>query len=530
MTVAALTLFCVLVTQPEPAGARAQHLLGPRATAVTSSSSGALSLALDTLPDTTALAVVLASPARMAALEAAWEELSALASLPGGPIPDLILARSFGAEPAGLLHTLRWGAIGLDAKSPLIVVPGIGAAPSLLRAGIADRKLLDQWLEALPGHERLQRRDEAPLEIIAEDTACAIVGASLFCQRGSSPGPDPLADLKRWAELPSRRLAHVRPVATVAQALGSSMDVYAILRPGLLAPALERQALERASNAATFKGPAAHREAVLEARRLAQRWGTWAGSIQATAVGARMVDGHLESRAELELDDRLAAALADTVGTEPIAPGIARWASTPALARAVLRADRAMLADALHSLGFSISPEALGGSAALLVLGLDTECEAARSAHTSLRGALPAVIPTALAFGLGPSGVGAGQESVAAYHGSKEPKAADAHVEGQTLFFASGPGGISAAVRRLNGGTARAALASGVFFDGSVDLAAVAAALDAGDIDGGTRPELRSFSETYRRLRPFLDRFRVLELSAESEARGHRVRIRATGY
>lgn len=524
MTVTALTLMGLLLSQPEPAGARQERPLSRAGIAVTTTSSSALSEALDSLPDSTAAAIIIAAPLRLGPLEALWEELAAGVQVASAPLVDELLVRSFGADPPALFRPLKWASIGLDGRAPLIVIPGFGRSPSLFRARIADRARLDAWLAERP-HERIRRGDEPAVELLGEGLACLISGRALYCQRGSSAGPNPLAEVLRWAEQPSRRLSHLKAVTQVAERVGGAMDAWAVVQPALLAPTMVQASLDRAAQEATFKGPAAKNTAVLEARRTAQRWASWAGSIQAVATGVRLREGRLETAVELELDDRLAGTLEDAVGRSEHATNIERWASTPALARAYVHLDRTIIADGLRAIGLELPGEALGGTAALLLLGVDTECPLARSEAPPELHTWPAVLPLALAIGLsGRAQPGNVERAMGAYNERRPERALEVRLEGDALLFASGPGGVAAATRRFGKGAARGRDRPGTFADASIDLAAVGAALNAANLEAA-RPELRSLNARYQRLRPALERFRLLELRARAEGAGHRLRV-----
>lgn len=526
MTVTALTLMGLLLSQPEPAGARQERPLNRAGIAVTTTSSSALSEALDSLPDNTAAAIIIAAPLRLGPLEALWEELAAGAAVASAPLVDELLVRTFGADPPALLRPLKWASIGLDGSAPLIVVPGFGRSPSLFRARIGDRTRLDAWLSQLP-HDRIRRGEESTVELLGEGLACVISGRALYCQRGSSGGANPLAEVLRWAEQPSRRLSHVKAVSQVAERVGGAMDAWAIVQPGLLAPSLVQASMDRAAQEAAFKGPAAKNAAMTEARRTAQRWATWAGSIQAIATGARLRAGQLETAVEAELDDRLAATVEDAVGRSEHATAIERWASTPALARAFVHLDRTIIADGLRAIGLELPAEAVGGTAALLLLGVDAECPLARSEAPPELHTWPAVLPLALAIGLSSRAQPANVElAMGAYNRQRRERALEVHLEGDALLFASGPGGLAAATRRFGKGAVRGRDRPGTFADASIDLAAVGAALSAANLESA-RPELRSLNARYQRLRPALERFRVLELRARAEGAGHRLRVEA---
>lgn len=259
----------------------------------------------------------------------------------------------------------------------------------------------------------------------------------------------------------------------------------------------------------------------------------WLEETRLVVLGLDLDRGRVRGKLHAFLERPAAERLSGLVASElPDTPLVA-WSNTPALSRLLLRLQPAAASRVFAWLGLDLPAAAVDGSFAALLLGVDTECRAARSSAQDPRARL-FYLPLAAAVGLAGS-LSADRLVLAApeegppplFSGVRFRVGADArtlHAEhlgsplevrllDQVALMGTGHGAAAAAERRWTAPAAPRAESSG-FMELSVDLAAVRAALAAARLEGASNQELKRLRAAEQRIDLWLGDMRRIELRA----------------
>ena len=519
--------------QPQPASI---HTASKPPPAIARTSTTALDAALEMLPEHTAFALVIPDPRGLhARLSQATEGIAPLLEEWAPDRLEARVRRAMALEDDG-------PAAGIDPRKPLILVPGFSGAPDLVRLTLSSVTRFEAWARTRGPAGAIAPWNDGPVYAIAATDgtpmACAPRGDGVWCQLGAAEGPDPLLELRRMIDVPSRRLAHVEGMERAAIRLRADADAYVVARPTALGELAARAHYERARRASPFSQRRGTDEDDL--RRDASPWVARAALVNGAAAALTVGNRAIESEVELVLSARGAALVramtADVGRSDPLSA----WARTPALAHLVVRLDPAFSAEILRSMDVTLPPDILSGTLAAMALGIDTECGAAKAAKAGWAASWPFVFPMAGAIGLA-GGRPLDRDRLMNALGVARDKKHDGDddvlfrartsggpIEGRlvsgALLVGTGPGSGAAARRRWSAGT-DATPSTGAFIEAEASLPAIAAALASGSYEHDTRPELRRLDALMRALRPWSQRYPRVRLEAKSIDSGARVRV-----
>ena len=540
LSLALLTLWPTLAAQLPPAQARA---LGPvRAPTTTSSGSAVraeLQAALDELPDETGLAVVVPDPAGVA------ERLAAATHGLEDVLPEWSAEHLLPRVRRSLM--LSEGVAGVDPRGRVTVVLGLGDVPDVVRLPLADPARFAAWIREQSGGRPIATWGEDEVHAVGGEpsrrAACVVRDGAGWCQLGPSAGADPLTELRRVVDVPTRRLSQSSSMMAALGRLRPGGDLYVFARPSTAVEPLARAQIDRARAAQPYARPAERRALDAEARASARRLIARASLVRSAAGALTLGDGDVRAELELELSDRGAELARGLVGRLDAHDPILGWADTPSLGRLIVRLDPALAAEVLGEAHLRLPPQNLSGTLAVMLLGLDTQCPSAKRSGPRAPAAWPFVFPLAAAVGLGgPLDRARLTASLNLPLDRAGPHAAedvlfrgrihDGPVEGRivsgnTLLVGTGHGAASAAARRWEalGRPARREVPT-PFIDARVSLAAIGAALHAGAYDADTRPELHRLAQLYRAIQPVVARYPVARASAHVADQGTRLTVR----
>jgi hypothetical protein len=421
---------------------------------------------------------------------------------------------------------------------------------------LADRERFVAWLQRLAelrGRSlELGSAERGAIVELGSDLilGCVTQGQLGFCQLGVSAGPDPSAHLRRLLELRASPRAAAELERSLSS-LGPDADALLALQPAAVLEALAAAWMREVARRHRFDDEPARQVALRNARAEIARWRHAGRAIDAIALGLWLRPNQLELDLELSIDERGARsveALAPAPGDDPVV----RWSEMPALARAMVRLKPRAIRPILEQLGVPLPAGALAGTAAALLLGVDTECPMAKAGAPRSIGALAYALPIAAAIGLSHP---LDSAELAAIAGSRTATqaastSADAAEAGSlgvpiaghalelraapdVLLVGTGIGSGAAAARRWSAlaldssGDHGAHMRGGAppFLELGVDLAAAHAAFQAGSFGEDTRPELLDLERLHRHLRPALERYREVALLGWIAEHGHRVRF-----
>ena len=505
--------------------------------------------ALAHLPDDVAVTVVVPNPERFfRKLEAHVQRISASAATFARQAVLDGLAEAIGG-PVQPTSFRRLG-IAVDREIALILDPHTEVA--IVRFGLHDRRRFEAWLSrTVPEDRRSMDLGRERAIVLYPDSElpiiCLLRVSHAHCQLGVGRGQRPGAALQKLMAHGMRPLSDSVDVIAVRPQLHEDPDLTAFIRPKLLTPMFDGWAETRSRRSSRFDGASPHHSTggrssdgvALVRSSLAQG--------RLFALSFSFERGAFDTRMHAVLEARAAARLASLVASAPPDVSLSSWTRTPALARMLMRLEPDVAAFFLGALGFQLSSQAVNGSMGILLLGIDSECRAAKSQVKDPRAHL-FYLPMAAAVGLrGPvdprvairvdsgehgfslfSGVrfeeGASPQSLKAEHfGSPlEVRASE-----QVLLLGTGEGTLAAAERRW-GARNEALPPPGGFFELSVDLAAVRAALAAARIERSS-DDLKRLRSLEQQLDLWMNGIRRVELSARTSALAPQLSLEFSG-
>ncbi|MCC7384432.1 MAG: hypothetical protein IT384_21475 [Deltaproteobacteria bacterium] len=541
-----LSLVLILsLAEPSPAALRTPLQRVPERTRSSTSVLGptALGRALARIPDFVPAAVVIPNPERL--LTRAAVELARLGAVLPAFRPSRIRGDALARFGVDLSDPKALATIGIDAHSALIVMLDPAGGPLLAQLALRDPGRFEAFL-AQASHARTRAGDSVAYVLVPRSgrdegaMGCTVRGMVASCQLGLSARGEPLAELQRLIDAPSRRYAHSAGLAQATARLPADADAYVLARADALAPLASQAVVAHALREARFAPPDQRRRSERVARARAVFLHQYLHSVEGAALALDLDKREVRIRAELVLDERGAALMRDLVRRPLERDPLARWAESPALARLIVHLRPEIAADLLARAGLALPAPRLSGSLAVLALGLDTECGAAKAGAPPDPETLPFIFPTALAVGLASRldrGAGWLNEALGipasasrdgvlqaghAYGSPFELRAAD-----EALLIGTGLGAGSAASRRWErmAPPAQRAPAPRPVLEAVVSLPAVAAALGGGAFNEETRAELRELADLHRRWQPVLERFAELTVHTDSSDAGRGLRV-----
>ena len=513
---------------------------------------------LSTVPEDTRIVVVAPRPDRT--LPRLTKELAAASKIWPNLAPKrlgLLLTTSLGANISSARGLSQ---IGVDPSRPLLFIPRLPGAEGQLQAGLLivglrDRRRFDAWLARIAGPERRSvDLGKVRVRVLFPDSeepiACLLRWHSVICQLGAAPGSDPMKLLRRVSEQRFTPMSNDALALGALSALDPDADFYVIARPARFAETLQHRVVERALRAHRFEEPSARKRRAKRVQREAASLTKSARSVQVVVGGVYLEEKSLRLDAEARLTASAASALRGALAQRS-APVVARWAKTPALGRFFVQMNPKLLAAGLEKWGLPLPAARLDGSLAVLALGIDTQCTAAKSSVRIDANVAPFLLPMAAAVGLseplkdderaaiaeslGPKGAALpaqrafgvlNKSKTGRLRGERFGAPIEVRFHPRALLVGSGAGGGDAAERRLGAGDPDGE--PHAFVDIAIDPPAIAAAFETGDFDN-VRPELTQAVETHRRLRPLLEQLRMVRLRswANPPERSVRVELRA---
>jgi hypothetical protein len=500
---------------------------------------GPLLTALEELPDTVPVAIVLPKPG--ATIGQLQTELAQLEGL----FPDLqidrIAARIERAIGFAPVRLERLTEIGASTTEPALIAIDLAGGPPVFRFGLSDRRRYDAWIDRHSEHgPKLQIGADRASILFPESEAplaCVVRQRTGYCQIGVSSGRDPIAELRRFLEAPGRRMSQLAGITVAADRLRSGADAYVFVRPEAIGDLVARHMIARAAHRHRFDGPSVRRAAVGEVEREAHLLRSRIRSIEGIAMAIDLSSSHLFAELEVVVNRRAIELLRGLIREGSTDEATLRWFETPALARIALRLRPEIAGDLLARAGIKLPIALLSGDVAALALGVDTECPAAKRGAPEDPAALPFLFPTAVAVRLTHQAGESERRAIAQTlgggdarsellrHGQAFGSPFEVRMVDEAVLIGTGPGAGAAAVRRWSGASKKQRINRRAFAELAVDLAAVDAALSAGSFGAETRDELRALDVYWRSIRPIVSRFERLDLAAWSESGSGRLRF-----
>ncbi|MBK8010809.1 MAG: hypothetical protein IPK13_05635 [Deltaproteobacteria bacterium] len=472
-------------------------------------------------------------------------------------------------EPVGsAMSNPRFEAMGIDPSQPLLMtwVPREGALVAVF--GLSHRARLEQWLKALRDTEtnatlQLDVPGSGPSKVWLIDAAtenpiaCVLGTTQGYCQFGAGPQGRPLHPLQATL---TRRQSAIRPphpekaVQThrfkrgpkheLARTRGGRRDdqhgtlrmkerlsrlrpggaVYLIANMRTLGDTLVDFEAQRLRRAYQFSGQAEREQGEIQQREMKHLANSISQHTKALVAGLYIDPRRTAFEADVSLTRAGFALVSRALRPQPKAELIEAWASTPALAKLILRLRPGTLEQQAKALGMNIPRGHLTGALAVLWLGLDSECPAAKAPPAKTN--WPFVLPTAVALGAAKDPetfAEALRELIDHQEPSPPPHPIEVGTLGQTILLGTGRGAGAAALRRLRSVETKqkekaisavsepllnslAKEPDAPFLEATIDLLAIDAALGAiVDAGPGAQPNLEQLVRARERLRPAFD-------------------------
>lgn len=485
------------------------------------------------LPDDVPLTVLIPSPERFfrkleaqldrlspsAALQRVWFE--GIAEVIGGPV-----------NPA----TFRRLGIGVDRELGLIFDPDANVA--IVRFALSDRRRFEAWLaRTVPEERRSMEIGRERAIVLYPDSEmpiiCLLRVSHAHCQLGTGEEERPGRALQRLTTEGIRPLAEASDFKLLRAGLDEHADALVFVRPKRFTSGVDAFLEARTRRAHRFASNRDQRGMHGRAESRARLLRSWLSEGRLAALSLSLDRGRVDGRLQVVLEPRAAERLAVLVPTDPPSNDIMAWSDTPSLARLLLRLEPSAAAALYELLGLQLPSDSVDGSFSAHLLGVDTECRAAKSLAKDPRAPL-FFMPVAAAIGLrGPVDA----KTMIMQPGSAGARALFSGVQleptgtdGQTFraehlgsplevrmldgvaLMGTGHGAAAAAERRWS---ARVAPRSrrNAFLELSVDLAAVRAALAAARIERSNE-ELKRLHAMEQKMDLWLAEMRRLDLSA----------------
>lgn len=506
--------------------------------------------ALAHLPDDVPITVLIPKPERLfRKLEAQWARAAAsssglahrafwsgIAEVIGGPV-----------EPA----TFRRLGVAVDRDVALLLDPAAGV--TIVRFGLDDRRRFEAWLaRTVPEDRRSMDLGRERAIVLYPDSdlpiICLLRVRHAHCQIGEGQGARPGAALQQLMSESIRPLVEAADLAAVRPHIQNDAELLAFLRPRLLAPGLAAWMGDRARRAHRFGPPEEQRRVLERHAERARVLRGWVDDGRLVALSLAIDRGRVRGRAHAVLEPRAAERLASLVSARPPGPDVVAWSHTPALARFFSRLEPEAASAFFALLGLDLPASVLDGNFAALLLGIDAECKAAKSAGQDPRARL-FYLPLAAAVGLrapvdakrmilerqegAPLALFSGvrfetdpdQRTLRAEHlGSP----LEVRVLDRVALMGTGHGAAAAAERRWSA-TVEPRVGPVGFLEASVDLAAVRAALSGARLEGASNRDLKHLQAAERRLDIWLGDMRRLHLGAHLATRAPQLTVELDG-
>lgn len=490
--------------------------------------------ALAHLPDDVPITIVLPSPERFfRKLEARLERVapSASAFAHQAVLDGLVEVIGGPVQPS----TFRRLGIAVDREVALISDPEAGV--TIVRFALHDRRRFEAWLSrTVPEERRSMDLGRERAIVLYPDSElpiiCLLRVSHAHCQIGTGHGQRPGEALSRLVSAGIRPLSDAADVQAVRPHLHEDADLMAFIRPKLLIPSVEAWADARTRRSRRFRGAAEHTSSSVHSKYVVRVARSWLGGSRLLAFSFAFDRGAFDTRMHAILEGPAAARLGAFVSSEAPEAVLATWSQTPALARLLMRLEPSAASALLEALGLDLSADALNGTVSALLLGVDSECQAARSLVKDPRAHL-FYLPMAVALGLrapvdarrmfrsGSEGESTSLFSGVRFREGADPRTLQAEHFGSSLevrvlervlLMGTGEGTVAAAERRWDARIDRPSN-SGGFLELSVDLSAVRAALASARIERSS-DDLKRLRAMEQKLDLWMAHMRRVDLHA----------------
>lgn len=392
-----------------------------------------------------------------------------------------------GPQRGSLLGAAILESAGFDVSEPLLVTWRPRDKALVAVFGLSNRDRLEALLKHQSDAEantdlrlHISGTDPQTVWLIDATTdtpiACVLGTTQGYCQFGTGPRSKPLRPLQATFERglrhgprrgESRRASDRGPADTPTEDPDKPLSMFSRVRAGgvlylianmkTLAATLVDFETKRLRRAHQFGlgGRAEREHEQLQERAMRHSAGA-VTRLTDRLVAALYVEPRqtaLEAKVSLTREGR--AFFARAVRPQPQQPDsqmIDDWASTPALAKLILRLHPRMLEQHAKILGIDLPEGLLTGELAVLWLGLDSECPAAKAPPA--RTNWPFVLPTALALDTenDPKPLAKSLRKVIRDHTQRTaepPQAVEVATLEHTVLLGTGRGAGAAALRRL---------------------------------------------------------------------------------
>ncbi len=480
------------------------------------------------------------------------------------PLPVLLSELIFGtnspleslAEPdrSGAISRLATAEglqrIGVDPQGAFYLVPYPADGVALLSFGLTERPRFEAWLGRIAPERRHTSVVGEQASVLASESdrpvTCLSRSARAYCQIGASSGDDAIAHLRKLHQFSGSTLGERQGLKAAYGKLAPGARLQLLVQPAPLADQLSATFEKKIRRAQRFSAPKTRKQTLNRLRRKQARLRSAVKLVEGAAAGFYRHSDHIALRWEAKMSSAGQRALIAAVPpTTPDLP-IAQWARTPALFSAIARVAPMHLQKLLGALGLPVPQDALSGTVAMLALGLDTECAFAKQETKAAPAMRPPhgwafLFPSALNVGLTNKtaadqtfknlstifevGEKTGFTPRAPLRGRVLDSGYEVHVLDDMLVIGTGPGSGAAAIRKLRGLSPQSSEQTPPFFRAAVHLRAINEAFAAGNFRGEHRKELLSLETARLKLKPFLQRFSKLEVSAKALERHQRVQM-----
>ena len=434
----------------------------------------------------------------------------------------------------------KLAAAGVDLDQPAWMFQGDPMGPVVLSFGLTDRPRFEAHLrhkDHAP-HRVLELRGERALVILADSDlplACLVRSSRAYCQLGLTNEKAPLELLTAATVRRPRPLTRQRHLQPILQDLPSKGLAYVIFSRDAVTHRATAAIAERAQRAGRLESAPARHARRDQARRAARLVEETMAHVQLAAATLMTTGDGLRAELHVTLDDKGARQMRRWFDLPRRAGRLEQWASTPALARILFRGHPRLITNTLHAVGVTLPPSTLGGTVAILALGLDAESAAARGDAALTPMSLLEVIPTAIGAHLttpldarGPSGRGPALPSDPSPVLRKRIDGVGVEVRARddVVLLGVGAGSGAAAERRWRRTQPdRTSEAKAPFIELGVDLAAVSAAFKANVMPSDARRELRLLDRLQHKLTPLLHRYRAVDVRCWSRSRHRKLKV-----